>query len=538
MRSGKSLLCPAVRRYALPVMDYQSHSGAIRKLATLMAALMVMPLQAFPAVTAGVASAQDKKPPSTKKKPSAKKSSAAAQKRPAKRPSSASSRRRTRPRPKRKPLKVLAPQEWRALAREISLANAALSLESRRTALQVTGLTRPPQNNAVRRYRNPGDGRRIQRLLLHLEAQPEDLNTLRSLADIERRNHRYDKTVRYLLRALSVQPLNQDLHMILARQYSLQGRYGQALSVYQEVVYLNAEHPEARLAQGQIMDLQGNFDAATAILEEVQLLQGRTAPYFYYHCLHLAATGDYRLAIQTATDGLSSHPDESRLYQARGAAYALLGITDKATIDYYDALALKGNNVDVLRLLGHLSEQERHIEAAIRSYGQILDNEPGDQSASLGLGRSLLRDLQLPAAIEELSTFTALHGETPAANELLAQAYYLSAIQASEMRDYHRALVHQAEARKRAEAQASGWTVAALLWAGEAEWSHGRQRHAASYYQLAVDMNPFNARGHMGLALAYEAMGESARAGWHLQEAERLESRPSRTFSRISDSLP
>ncbi|MCH8328021.1 MAG: tetratricopeptide repeat protein [Candidatus Marinimicrobia bacterium] len=335
-----------------------------------------------------------------------------------------------------------------------------------------------------------------------------------------------------------MEPLNQILHMDLGWHYRRHGSYPQALAAFQEVVYLNSEHPEARLAQSAIMDLQGDMEASAVAIEEVLQQQGRTAQYFYYQSLHLSAAGDHRIAIQTATSGISSYPDESRLYQVRGAAFSLLGMTGKAKVDYYDALALDGNNLKALRLLGSLSEQERHIDVAIRAYGQVLEHEPGDETASLGLARSLLKDLQLPAAIEELTTRAALHGPSAEANLLLAQGYYLSSLRASQNRDFHRALEFQAASSKRAQKHSAGWTVTALLWAGEAEWSHGREQYAATYYQLAVDMNPFSAKAHIGLSLAYDALGESAKAGWHVQEAERLGWLPRRQNVRFSNSLP
>ncbi len=424
------------------------------------------------------------------------------------------------------------------MARDISAASSALTRDTRRASDRLMGLSPAPRGEEVRRYRNVGDERRIARLLLQLEYEPGDIETLRLLVDIERRNHRYDATLRYLLQALSLRPLDQNLHMDLGRHYRRHGRYAQALDAFQEVVYLNSGHPEARLAQANIMDLQGDTEASAAVIEEVQLQQGRTAQYFYYQTVHLSAAGDHRIAIQTATSGIGSYPDESRLYLARGAAFALLGMTGKAKVDYYDALALDGDNLEALRLLGGLSEQERHIDVAIRAYGQVLQHEPGDAGASLGLARSLLRDLQLPAAIEELTTHAALHGRSAEANQLLAQGYYLSALQASQQRDFHRALEFQVASSKRAETHSAGWTVTALLWAGEAEWSHGRERHAADYYQLAVDMNPFSAQAHVGLSRAYAAIGESARAGWHVQEAERLGWQPRRPYARFGNPVP
>ena len=554
-------------RYALSVMAALFHPGSIRKLVALLAVLLILPLLTWPASGVGAVAAQDKssstkknsaakesaakQSSSTRKKSPPKKKRSSARRRPPRktasqsssqrsrpRNASASPTRRRRPRPKRQPLKVVAPQEWRALARDISAASNALGRDTRRAADRLAGLAPAPRKEEVRRYRNAGDERRIARLLLQLEYEPGDIETLRLLVDIERRNHRYDATLRYLLQALALQPLDQNLHMDLGRNYRRHGRYAQALAAFQEVVYLNSGHPEARLAQANIMDLQGDTEASAAVLDEVQLQQGRTAQYFYYQTVHLSAAGDHRIAIQTATSGIGSYPDESRLYHARGAAFALLGMTGKAKVDYYDALALDGDNLEALRLLGGLSEQERHIDVAIRAYGQVLEQEPGDAGASLGLARSLLRDLQLPAAIEELTTLTALHGQSPEANQLLAQGYYLSALQASRQRDFHRALEFQAASSKRAETHSAGWTVTALLWAGEAEWSHGRERYAANYYQLAVDMNPFSAQAHMGLSLAYAAIGESARAGWHVQEAERLGWQPRRPYARYGNPVP
>ena len=445
---------------------------------------------------------------------------------------SASRQRRPRPanqqnrpprrRPPRPRLKTVPAAEWRTLAQEITAASDAISRQSRLTASRLVPHTRRPVRLPARHYRHPGDERRAAALRRQLADHPGDLDAVLQMADLARRNYHFDAAERHLLQALILEPLNQDFLVNLGRLYESFGRLAQAYAAYQEVIFLNGEHPEARLAQAGIRDQEGDGAAAAAILEEVALQQGRSGAHYYYAVLHSSAVGEHRAGIRLAEEGLHRFPDEARLYAARGRAYAALGINDRAKIDYYDALALDGNNLAVLRLLGQLSELEQQHDVAIRSFSLVLEQHPGDPVSSLGLGRAYLKDLRLAEAVGALALHRQLHGSSPEANRLLAQTYYLLSIESGAAGQYRQALEYQTQSRRTAQTGQAGWAVPALLWAGQAEALKGRQQKAAGYFQQAVAMNPFSIEGYLGLSRAFLASGELAKAGFYRREAARL----------------
>ena len=429
--------------------------------------------------------------------------------------------RRPRPRPRRR-LRTVTPAEWRALAKEITAANGAISQQSRRTAAGLQTRTRRPAPAPARHYRQPGDERRAAGLRRQLADHPGDLNAVLQLADLARRNYHFDAAEQHLQQALIIEPLNQDFLIDLGKLYESFGRLAQAYAAYQEVIFLNGEHPEARLAQAGIRDQEGDGAAAAAILEEVALQQGRSAAHYYYAVLHRSAVGEHRAGIRLAEEGLNRYPDEARIYAARGRAYASLGINDRAKVNYYDALALDGNNLAVLLLLGRLSEEERQHDVAVRSFRLVLENHPGEPVASLGLGRAYLKDLRLAEAEGALALHRQLHGSSPELSRLLAQTYYLLSLQSGAAGRYHEALEYQSQSRRTAQTDRAGWVVPALLWAGQAEALKGRQQKAAKYFHQAVAMNPFSIEGHLGLSRVYLAFGELTKAGFYRREAARL----------------
>jgi tetratricopeptide (TPR) repeat protein len=433
---------------------------------------------------------------------------------------------------------VVPAAEWEALAKDISASAADITRTSRQTSRSFRGLKSQSSTPAARYYRHAGDERRVKQLLAQLDAHPDDIDALLRLADMESRNHRFVQAEKNLLRALTISPLNQEWLMDLGAHYQAQGLYAQAWGTYQEVVYLNDGHPEARLAQAWIRDLQGDNQAAALIFREVEDRNGRTEVFYYYFSLHMSVIGEYREAITLAGEGLALFPDAARLYEARAKAYSALGLPGPAKTDLYNGLALAPNRVSALLLLGSFSEQEHQISTAIRSYGRILELEPGHPAASLGLGRTLLRDLRLADARTELTLHRKLHGVSDENSVLLAQAYYVSAIEAGQEGQFRQATTFQRRARNLAGSESAGWTIPALLWAGAAAMRHGQSRQAQTYYQQSIDMDPFNAMGHEGLSQTFRSLNEIAQADYHRLEAERLISARNRQYNRSGAPLP
>ncbi len=370
-----------------------------------------------------------------------------------------------------------------------------------------------------RRYRFAGDNRQLQQLVRQHEDHPEDLATIVALADLQRRNHKLPEAEAYLLKALALEPLNQKFLFDLGYLYLEKGEHTKAWSTFQEIIYLNPESIKARLAQGLVREREGNYQGAETGYLKVEEQFGAVAGVYFHRALNLAARGDYGAAVNLAREGLTLYPDHAPLYYARGRAYAGLGLLDRAKTDFYDALSLDADLLEAYTALGEVSLQEGNATTAIRVFLRLLDEQPGNATTSLNLGRAYLMDLRLREAVQELEMLQYLYPEDREVDIWLAQAYYLYSLELKDRSRFREALDAHNKARSLSTGQPPGWVAMALVTAGTAARVHDDYQRSIDYFQLAIENDPFRVDSYVGLSRTYEAMRDTSQARATLRRA-------------------
>ena len=412
------------------------------------------------------------------------------------------------------------------MASDIASLGNQLTALNRRTTRRLSRLAPPDslpgQGQGLpgsQRYRFAGDSRRLQQLIRQHEGHPKDLGTLVALADLQRRNHKLREAEAYLLKTLSLEPLNQGFLYDLGRLYLEKGEPTKAWGTFQEIIYLNPESIEARLAQGLVREKEGNYRGAEAVYLKVEEQFGAVAGVYFRRAMNLVAREDYGAAVTLAREGLALYPDYASLYYARGRAYAGLGLLARAKTDFYDALSLDTDLLEAYAALGEVSLQEGNAATAIRAFLRLLDEQPGDAVASLNLGRAYLMDLKLQEAVRELEMLQYLHPENREVDVWLPQAYYLYSLELKGRGRFKEAMDAHQKAMSLSAGQPRGWVVTALVNAGAAARSHDDYQRSIDYFQLAIENDPFRADSYVGLSRTYEAMQDYSRARTALRQA-------------------
>lgn len=455
-------------------------------------------------------------PPSKRQQPASRQRRPTTQQR---RPTTQPTRRRQPPRRTALRIRTYSPRQLKAMASDITSFSNRLTALNHRTTRRLSRLAPSDSLPESRQYRFAGDYRRWQQLIRQHQDHPEDMAALVALADLQRRNHKFQEAESYLLKTLALEPMNQKLLFDLGNLYLEKGENTKAWSTFQEIVYLNPESIEAHLSQGRVRENEGNYDRAKVIYAEVEERFGAVAGIYFHRVLNQVSRGDYGAAVALAREGLALYPDHAPLYYARGRAYAGLGLLDRAKTDFYDALSLDADLLQAYAALGEMSLEEGNATTAVRAYLRLLDDQPGDAAASLNLGRAYLMDLRFQEAVQEWEMLRYLHSDNREVNRWLPQAYYLLSLELKTRGRFREALDAHHKAMSLSSGQSPDWVVTALLRAGEAARNHDDYRRSVDYYTMAIENDPFRAESYMGLSRTYGAMQDSSQAYATLQQA-------------------
>ncbi|MFC1481857.1 tetratricopeptide repeat protein [Candidatus Neomarinimicrobiota bacterium] len=504
----------------------------------LLAALIIVPLSG--SSPRGVEQAARAQKDSTARKPRPKPSARPASSTRRRRPQKAAPQQRPRRparRPKPRPAQVVSAASLDSITKDIHSLNQRLVDLHNQSVRRFAELNEADGRPANRRYRFAGDEGRINYLT---RLQGSDLNSvevLTELAELERRNHRYERSETYLHKGLAVDPLNQELQYSLGQVYLRLGRTTSAWSTFQEIIYQNPEHIDAHLAQGRIREIEGDYEGALSLYAAAEGEFGPQPMIYFARARNLIETGAARAAIEIADEGLGRYPDEGDLYYVRGRAYARIGMLDEARTDYYDAISLGNSRSEVYLELGDASMQAANYVTAIRAYTIYLDTEPGDGEVALALGRAYLLDLRFKAAIEELQRQTTLYDNKNEVSVWLPQAYYLYSLELKSEGQIKEALMYHRKALAVTGGSSSLWAVPALVSAGDSAFQRGENNRAIRYYQQAIELDPFNGDPYVGLSQTYQALNDNLKADEYLSKALKIEPGHSKALALKDRSL-
>jgi tetratricopeptide (TPR) repeat protein len=410
-----------------------------------------------------------------------------------------------------------------SITKDIRSLNQRLVDLSSQSVRRFAELNEEDNRPANRRYRFAGDEGRINYLNQIDGHDLGNVEVLAELAELERRNHRFERSENYLLKGLAIDPLNQDLQYSLGQVYLHLGRTTSAWSTFQEIIYQNPQNIKAHLAQWRIHEIEGDYEGAMALYVATEAKFGPQPMIYFARARNLTETGAARAAIETAAEGLGRFPDEGDLYYVRGRAYARIGMLDEAYSDYYNAISLGNSRSDVYRELGDISMQSANYVTAVRTYTIYLNAEPGDGEVALALGRAYLLDLRFKDAIEELQRQITLYDNKQEGSVWLPQAYYLYSLELKSDGQIGEALKYQRKALAVTGGSSSLWAVPALVGAGDSAFQRGENNRALRYYYQAIELDPFNGDPYVGLSQTYLALDDNLKAAEFLSKALKIE---------------
>ena len=250
---------------------------------------------------------------------------------------------------------------------------------------------------------------------------PNSSEPPKALAFIARREGHWDQSIAYFEQALTLDPRNVELLVAAAQDYASVRQFPAALKLYDRVLDITPNHPDALAAKASIYQAQGNLEEAAKILVGVNA-QTPSTSLFGIKIKQLRLERNYGEAV--------------RLEQARQAQFHFASEFEKAC--YQVSLAL------TQRLTGDTAGAKLTAEQARKTFEPFYGNQPdssflagmlsvayagmGEKDSALKLAeRAIMLSPRAkdaaggPFLEENLARLQALFGENSRAISTLAQ---------------------------------------------------------------------------------------------------------------------
>jgi len=212
--------------------------------------------------------------------------------------------------------------------------------------------------------------------------------------------------------------------------------------------------------------------------------------------IELYSNGNASEALNAIELLFKEHPNESLLFNIRGACYAALGKLEDAVKNYESALAIKPDYSDVSYNLGNVLKDLGQLEDAAESYEKTLAIEPLYLAAQFNLGVTFQELGRLNDAAEQYEKALNIKPDNIEARINLGYIYQTLGELEDAIYQYQSILAIDSENEE------------ALNNLGAVYRDLGHSDKAISYYKKALEVNPVFAGAYYNLGFIYQDLGQ------------------------------
>ena len=206
------------------------------------------------------------------------------------------------------------------------------------------------------------DEAEITRLQQAVEADPADSETRLALLQLLVEAERWKEAEQAGDVLLQEEFPAAAAHALMGIVYSKDRRWDAAVGQCRQALEKQPDDPLVMFNLGTLLVQQGNPQAAIEQLEKVTKLQTDWAEGHYALGTALLQRERYREAINSFDDALDLRPAYPEAEFNRGNAYAMRGLEDNGTMDYYE------------------------LDQAVQAYKKAIQKRPGYPAALYNLG--------------------------------------------------------------------------------------------------------------------------------------------------------
>lgn len=187
------------------------------------------------------------------------------------------------------------------------------------------------------------------------------------------------------------------------------GRLPQAEAVYQQILQVSPNHPDALHYLGMIAHDVGKIEMAVELISKA-IRANPSSPMYYINLGNaLKDQGKLEAAVESYQQALSINPDIADAHFNLGFVLRLQGgKLDEAVERFQKALSIKPDFAEAHNNLGNALLAQGKLDAAVESYLKVIAIKPDFAEAYNNLGNALKDQGKLDAAVEHYEKALAI----------------------------------------------------------------------------------------------------------------------------------
>lgn len=270
-----------------------------------------------------------------------------------------------------------------------------------------------------------------------LKTHPNEPEILQRLGLDYYLSSQFKEAIPPLSRALMLDPSRWGSALFLGISYYRVGRFREAIEPLRHALALEPELDEANFWMGSALLATGQTESAIGYLLRVSNSSEARARA---DALLVKA---YRKAAEEAYQRIAKlNPDSYRVHQLRAENLTWRNLTNRALLEYEEAMKRKPGLEGIHRAMGELYWQQKQFDLAAKEYEAELRLNPLDDQANLRLGEFWLAMGNSTRAVTCLQSALAVH------TEAAAEAYHFlgeAELARKDLSEAEAALKHAAE---------------------------------------------------------------------------------------------
>lgn len=321
-----------------------------------------------------------------------------------------------------------------------------------------------------------------------------------------------EEALRYLTRAVNINPAFTSALNNLGLAYQAMGNYGQALYYYKKAVDVNPQYTDARMNIGVIYQALEKDAEAVEQFSSILQYDPFCAEAYFNLALCRTAKKMFREAIPDFEKAIERRPDYAEAINGRGVCYKELEMYEAAKADFLKTLELVPTHYNARYNLALIALREKEYLQAKEIFTGLVIESPQDMECHARLGEVYLEMNMYQEALNELK----LAIENGAHSVLTFKqagtcSYYIG--------DYKQAVYYLNRALSIEPENGELLNNLAMIYQAKKEFGV-----ALSYAELAYQYMPYSSEIVNNLGVISEQNGNYDAAATHFKRAIELDS--------------